>query len=121
MGLEKSEKTFIEGFKEYKQFNLAIEAHRKEDLIKLACGDKRGKYETTTEWKKRRLIVLKAYEYRCGKCGKKTKKLEAHHRFYERYGNESFLDLIPLCEDCHLSAPKSLTRKNKRNKLTILE
>lgn len=37
----------------------------------------------------------------CAVCGEKNTHLQLHHKTYERIGNESVNDLIPLCENCH--------------------
>ena len=47
-------------------------------------------------------MVIKVYKSNC-KCQlcNKSGELNVHHRTYERRGEESYSDLITLCEDCH--------------------
>lgn len=55
-------------------------------------------------WQKMRLEVMQRDEWKCKRCGDKTKTLNVHHRWYE-FGNEPWdypLEcLVTLCEDCH--------------------
>src|SRR3990167_785505 len=58
-------------------------------------------YLQTPEWQARRKRQLSSAGYRCQVCNTGTKRLNVHHRTYERRGRELFSDLIVLCEDCH--------------------
>jgi 5-methylcytosine-specific restriction endonuclease McrA len=55
----------------------------------------------TPEWQARRVAALARGGYRCQTCGENDARLEVHHNTYERYGDESFNDLIVLCARCH--------------------
>ena len=59
------------------------------------------KYLNTPEWKERSSIIRKRFGNRCQTCNSSNKKLEVHHRTYERRGNELPTDLTLLCEECH--------------------
>lgn len=78
------------------------EAKRKERLKELRTMPYR-EYLRTPEWKRRRYYHLKSTGYHCQVCNAaaKQKRLNVHHRKYTTLGNESFTDLIVLCEDCH--------------------
>jgi hypothetical protein len=58
-------------------------------------------YLQTPEWQERRRIRLKAARYRCQVCNSNDRRLNVHHRTYERRGEELAADLIVLCEPCH--------------------
>lgn len=57
-------------------------------------------YLQTDHWKQTRKKALKKAKYKCELCGSKE-NLNAHHKTYERKGNELPEDLIVLCEICH--------------------
>jgi hypothetical protein len=57
-------------------------------------------YLKTPEWKQKRDEALERDGHRCRACNG-SKKLEVHHRTYERRGNEDLNDLTTLCESCH--------------------
>lgn len=59
-----------------------------------------GKYLQSQEWRATRNAALKRAAYRCVRCGRK-RRLQVHHRTYERLGSEHEADLEVLCEDCH--------------------
>lgn len=84
----------------YVNYNNNIPEYRQIELRNITDSNKRGIYETTKEWKKRRILILEAYCNKCAIC-KEDKKLEIHHKTYDNYGNEKFEDLIPLCQHCH--------------------
>lgn len=67
----------------------------------------------------------------CYCCGDTESPKDLHHKTYDHLGNESLLDLVPLCRPCHhevharfnsgvyeslKNATNSLRRDNKRNK-----
>lgn len=58
-------------------------------------------YLKTKHWLK--LKALYSYQYeikRCRLCGSE-RRLNIHHVTYENLGNETFKDLIYLCQPCH--------------------
>lgn len=57
-------------------------------------------YLGSPEWRIRRGFALEYYGAKCCLCNS-TRKLNVHHRTYERLGAEKLADLIVLCEDCH--------------------
>jgi hypothetical protein len=57
-------------------------------------------YLRTPEWKKRRKKQLKSAGHRCQVCNS-PKRLNVHHRTYDRRGQELPQDLIVLCRNCH--------------------
>lgn len=57
-------------------------------------------YLQTIEWKMRASSTKIAAGGRCRLCNRGA-RLEAHHRTYERRGNELPRDLIALCDTCH--------------------
>lgn len=57
-------------------------------------------YLQTIEWKMRASSTKIAAGGRCQLCNRGA-RLEAHHRTYERRGNERPGDLIALCDTCH--------------------
>lgn len=58
-------------------------------------------YLQTPEWQARRLKAMKRAGFRCQLCNAYGKRLNTHHRTYERRGKEYDSDLIVLCQDCH--------------------
>jgi len=60
-----------------------------------------AKYREQPEWRVRRVQALARAGYRCQTCGENDVRLDVHHNSYERYGDESPLDLIVLCAPCH--------------------
>ena len=59
-----------------------------------------SEYRLTPEWRSRRNRVLLRAGNKCELCYT-SGRLEAHHRTYERYGEELVSDLIALCRSCH--------------------
>lgn len=57
-------------------------------------------YRRTKEWKQRARATKTRAGNRCALCNKPG-PLHAHHRTYERRGNERPDDLIALCPQCH--------------------
>ena len=62
-------------------------------------GQRYDEYLRSPEWKVKREQVL-ARDLTCVLCAS-AKKLQVHHRTYERLGNEELTDLVTLCDDCH--------------------
>lgn len=58
-------------------------------------------YLKTNHWKKTRARRVKLSKYKCDLCGHKAKRLEVHHKTYERRGCERMGDLLTLCVPCH--------------------
>lgn len=60
-------------------------------------------YIKSPAWKAKAAAAKKRAGYRCQVCNrhKKEVRLEAHHRTYERLGNERPEDITVLCRDCH--------------------
>jgi hypothetical protein len=59
-----------------------------------------AEYLKTDEWKAQRRSALVFARNRCQVCNGR-KRLEVHHRTYERLGNEDPSDLTVLCSTCH--------------------
>jgi predicted HNH restriction endonuclease len=59
-------------------------------------------YLRSVGWAMKRAACLKRAGYRCQACNG-DRRLEAHHRTYERFGDEAPGDLICLCHWCHLA------------------
>jgi 5-methylcytosine-specific restriction endonuclease McrA len=57
-------------------------------------------YLKTPEWRHRARAAKQRAGNRCALCNS-DRPLEAHHRTYERIGNERQDDLIVLCSPCH--------------------
>lgn len=57
-------------------------------------------YLQTPEWQERREQALARAEQRCQVCNT-SEGLDAHHRTYERRGNEHSADITVLCRSCH--------------------
>lgn len=57
-------------------------------------------YLQTPEWAAKRKLTLERDGYRCRVCNSEQ-QLRAHHRTYERRGNEDLDDLTTLCQPCH--------------------
>lgn len=59
-----------------------------------------AEYLQTEYWKLKRQQVIEFWGQRCMICDSQE-ALNVHHRTYSNLGNESILDLIVLCSDCH--------------------
>ncbi len=57
-------------------------------------------YLQSDHWKKFRIKVLRHYGRTCMLCNN-GKKVNVHHRTYERLGHELMTDVIVLCRECH--------------------
>lgn len=57
-------------------------------------------YIRSGKWQAKRQAALLAADYRCQLCNG-TKRLDVHHRTYERFGDEAPGDLTVLCRKCH--------------------
>ena len=81
-------------------------------------GARYRKYLETEEWKERRDEAVERAEGRCQLCNAGP-PLHAHHRTYERAGNEKPMDLTVLCAGCHYRfhhKPKLETTATKASK-----
>ena len=58
-------------------------------------------YLQTDHWKTTRRAAIKAAHKRCQVCNAGDRRLEVHHRTYDRRGMEAPEDLIVLCDECH--------------------
>lgn len=72
-----------------------------------------AEYLKTPHWQQVRKTSLEKSGLRCQVCNSSNRKLNVHHRTYERLGEELEADLIVLCEVCHELFHKhgKLTRK----------
>ena len=60
-----------------------------------------------------RLACLMRDKYTCQHCGKRDRRLEAHHIIYrERGGKDTLTNLITLCEGCHTKVHQGRIRLN---------
>ncbi len=80
-----------------RQQKLARRAAEAVELRKLPYED----YLKSAYWQQRRFFALRRAGFRCQVCNTDKKKLNVHHRSYERIGEEKYADIIVLCEDCH--------------------
>lgn len=63
----------------------------------------------TTQWKIKREEILKRDNYTCRHCGKTNCMLQVHHKYYNKYPDNSYPPpwdypneaLITLCNECH--------------------
>jgi hypothetical protein len=83
---------------------------------KLDRKSRYAEYLASPEWRERRDRAIERAEGRCQLCNS-DKRLNVHHRTYERLGYERDADLTVLCEDCHQHFHGTVTAK-KRN-LTV--
>ena len=62
-------------------------------------------YINSSAWRAVRLRYISSKLPKvCARCGKPWGKGDhLHHRTYKRFGNERLLDLVPLCEPCHMA------------------
>mgnify|MGYP003396071382 CR=1 FL=1 len=58
------------------------------------------KYIVSEEWREKADAAKERAEHRCQVCNG-GRFLDAHHRTYERLGNELDSDITVLCRDCH--------------------
>jgi 5-methylcytosine-specific restriction endonuclease McrA len=76
-----------------------------------------SQYLKSPEWKEKRQRLYRDRKGRCEDCGKKLGSgFHAHHKTYERVGNESLDDLALLCDTCHQKRHpnKRIGKKRKR-------
>lgn len=70
------------------------------------------KYLESEWWKDFREAILEFWEYKCCWCYS-DKKLDVHHRTYERLGHEEIQDCVVLCRACHVMATRAQVRAKK--------
>lgn len=58
------------------------------------------KYMQSAKWQAKREAAIVAADHRCQVCNS-PHELQAHHRTYERWGNEQPGDITVLCRTCH--------------------
>lgn len=63
--------------------------------------NKYNEYLKSSEWKEKRLLVLKRDKFKCQSCGGIGQHI--HHLSYETVFNEDINDLVTLCINCHKS------------------
>jgi 5-methylcytosine-specific restriction endonuclease McrA len=63
-------------------------------------------YLRSPHWRRTRKEALIRAEGRCEECGEAKRRLEVHHKTYERLGAELPEDLLVLCQDCHPAADR---------------
>ncbi len=83
--------------KEDKQAQVEKKRARIQELRAMPYRD----YLLTPDWQKKRLYALKRAGGRCQVCNHLNKRLDVHHRTYERLGDEHYTDLLVLCHSCH--------------------
>src|SRR3990167_484374 len=82
------------------------QARRKQAPVVSSHRYLRNKYQAylnSPEWKAKAEEAKKRAGYRCQLCNRPrgVVKLEAHHRTYERVGQERPEDITVLCGECH--------------------
>lgn len=96
-----------------------------------AAGQSYADYLASDHWRQTRKRALIRAENRCQLCNQ-SKRLEVHHRTYERLGSERPMDLTVLCGRCHSifhrlmptlrenapKRPRKLTNRQRRTKNT---
>lgn len=68
----------------------------------------------SSKWKLIRKAKMDEAHRTCQKCGTTSKRLEVHHKTYERFGNEPLSDLLLLCGDCHAFEDKIRAIENSK-------
>lgn len=59
-----------------------------------------SEYLETEEWKMTRHYAIERAGRRCQTCNR-ARRLQAHHRTYDRLGEEWLDDLTVMCDGCH--------------------
>lgn len=80
----------------------AVDWPREFKLVKAGAERKAlyDRYLASAHWKEQRAAALERAENSCQVCCR-SKRLQVHHRTYERVGAERPADLIVLCAQCH--------------------
>lgn len=82
-----------------KKYNINIEKDILNGKYVFKINKTFNTYYDSQEWKWAREKILKRDKYICQSCHSKATCV--HHITYDRLGQESSLDLISLCENCH--------------------
>lgn len=61
---------------------------------------------TSPEWRRLKARLVRERGRRCEHCGATDKRLDMHHRHYDRLGHEEPHDLQLLCRECHQLADR---------------
>lgn len=98
-------------------------------ITNLIQEDKLYKFYKSKEWIKLRDEILSRSHYECAKCkekGKISRAVTVHHVQYVKkhpelalsrtytYNGEEYLNLLPLCHDCHDEEHKRMKFKQKK-------
>ena len=94
----------------------AYNKRKKNEEEKLPCQQRRDIYRNllkSDKWRSRRKEILNRDNHKCCWCGS-SKYLQVHHRYYELYPDDSFVEpwdypdnaLMTLCKECHEKAHK---------------
>jgi len=75
-------------------------------------------YLQTPEWAERRAFAIQRAGNRCQICNS-ADDLNAHHRTYERRGNEEPGDLTVLCQSCHAWFHYRMTEHESLHHITV--
>jgi hypothetical protein len=91
------------------------------DLLVELCGGDYINYDNyiqSTTWREKATKAKERVGWRCQVCNRHKDEitLDAHHRTYERLGEELPEDITVLCRDCHSLFEK--TKKNKNHEYT---
>lgn len=57
-------------------------------------------YIQSQRWMQRKRKYFETHEKKCKAC-KTSRRIELHHKTYNRLGQERDADLVPLCQLCH--------------------
>lgn len=76
-------------------------------------------YLHSAQWKQKRQEAIERALGKCQLCSS-SHRLEAHHRTYERLGNELPEDITILCNACHRAHSRWMQRK-RHPKLTVIQ
>jgi len=74
------------------------------------------RYLRSKKWARKRVKVMKRFNYTCAKCGAKNARFNVHHLTYKHIYNERIYELILLCESCH-NAIHITMQKREHNKI----
>lgn len=71
-------------------------------------------YLRTWKWIQKRDFIRWRAGGRCEQCGKRSERIQAHHRTYARLFDELPQDLIGLCGGCHLNTEEEKKKRRGR-------
>lgn len=79
-------------------------------------------YLRSSEWKKKRKAAVKQAHGICQRCGRTeySRRIEVHHRTYERLGRELPEDLEVICVECHRYADAERAEETENRRLDNL-